>query len=121
MFHHLIGYWEQHGLGRQPMENLVLEFQDGEIRGQGDDIVGPFTFQGHLAPNGRVLLNKYYRYQHRVLYEGQYDGEGTIFGQWSIGPWYRGDFMLRLNHVEEDTVAVHEIKQIVCEPEAAKH
>lgn len=104
MSHQWIGYWEQEGYGRQPMEDLILQFGNGGICGQGRDIIGHFKFAGQMAPDGRVLLNKQYIGQHDVLYEGQYDGEGTIFGQWSIGPWHRGDFLLRMSRSPSDCI-----------------
>jgi hypothetical protein len=42
MSHRWTGYWEQQEFGRQPMENLVLQFHDGQIHGRGEDIIGPF-------------------------------------------------------------------------------
>jgi hypothetical protein len=94
--HHWTGYWEQRGMGRQPMEDLSLQLAGGLIRGGGRDIIGLFTFHGRMEQDGRVLMTKQYIGRHAVFYEGQYDGEGTIFGQWSIEAWDSGDFMLRL-------------------------
>lgn len=79
-----IGYWEQQDFGRQPMSDLQLEFDGGKISGSGWDIVGPFKFCGKCGPRGAVALVKQYLGQHAVLYEGWYDGEGTISGQWII-------------------------------------
>ena len=97
---HWTGYCEQRGLGSQPMEDLSFQLADGLIRGGGRDIIGLFTFYGRMEQDGRVLMTKQYIGQHAVAYQGQYDGEGTIFGQWSIGPWDRGDFMLRLSRAD---------------------
>jgi hypothetical protein len=112
MANHWNGYWEQRGMGRQPMESLVLQFDNGVVRGSGCDIIGRFTFAGRMAPDGRVQLNKQYIGQHAVLYQGQFDGEGAIFGQWSIGPWDRGDFLLRLSRGAESQRADSAIEQI---------
>jgi len=79
-----IGYWEQDTFGRQPMSDLQLEFAGGRISGSGWDIVGPFKFSGECGPGGAVAMVKQYLGQHAVLYEGWYDGEGTISGQWII-------------------------------------
>jgi hypothetical protein len=79
-----IGYWEQDTFGRQPMSDLQLEFDGGKITGSGWDIVGPFKFSGECGTGGAVALVKQYLGQHAVLYEGWYDGEGTISGQWII-------------------------------------
>jgi hypothetical protein len=78
------GWWEQSGLGRQRMRNLVLEFDDaGAIHGSGDDCIGPFTFHGQCRTDGTVSLVKQYLGRHRVFYEGCNSGEG-IFGTWQI-------------------------------------
>jgi hypothetical protein len=91
------GYWDQEGIyGRQPMGPLVLRFHDGRIEGEGRDIIDPFTFTGEYDEQGTVRMFKRYhgRCNHLVLYYGTYDGEGTIFGQWRIPPYWSGDFAL---------------------------
>jgi hypothetical protein len=88
------GYWQQAGFGRQRMRDLVLHFDAGRIEGRGVDIVGPFTFEGEYDETGAVVLVKHYLKRHQVLYRGRYDGEGTIFGEWSIDEQWRGAFAL---------------------------
>lgn len=94
------GYWEQDGVGRQTMRDLFLHFDSGKITGKGHDVVGVFVFEGTYDHQGHVTLIKHYLGQHDVAYSGRYDGEGTIYGQWSIGlPWsygmdFRGPFAL---------------------------
>lgn len=88
------GYWEQAYWGRQAMRDLVLRFADGLVRGQGVDLIGAFTFQGEYDQSGNVVLVKQYLGRHQVLYRGRYDGEGTIFGEWTIGERWRGPFAL---------------------------
>ncbi len=88
------GYWEQAGFGRQVMRDLMLCFRAGQIEGHGVDIVGPFTFQGEYDEAGAVVLLKQYLKRHEVIYRGRYDGEGTIFGDWSIDDVWRGSFAL---------------------------
>jgi hypothetical protein len=88
------GYWEQAGWGRQPMRELVLRFADGAVEGEGVDCIGRFTFAGEYGRDGSVTLVKQYVGRHRVLYRGSYDGEGTIFGRWSIGEHWSGPFAL---------------------------
>jgi hypothetical protein len=86
-----IGWWEQKGLGRQPMEDLVIEFSTGLIRGSGRDVVGDFEMYGTMENDGRVKIVKQYVGRHQVVYSGSYDGEGTMFGTWLIemltGSW----------------------------------
>ncbi len=87
-------YWEQAGWGRQLMHDLVLRFAEGTVEGHGRDCIGPFTFQGHYDDRGSIRMVKQYIGRHRVLYEGTYDGEGTIFGRWSIGELWSGPFAM---------------------------
>ena len=90
------GYWEQRGWGRQPMHDVVLEVREGIVSGQGSDCIGRFSFRGTWDSQGVVSLVKQYVGKHQVLYQGQYDGEGTIFGRWSIAPFDSGEFLLSL-------------------------
>lgn len=88
------GFWEQPPYGRQAMEDLLLEFDSGSVRGAGRDMIGPFLFEGTYDTAGLVRLRKQYIGRHTVLYVGQYDGEGVVFGQWFIGS-DSGKFALR--------------------------
>jgi hypothetical protein len=90
------GYWDQEVFGRQPMGPLALHFHDGQIEGEGRDIIGPFAFEGEYDEHGSVRLVKQYLGErtHQVFYQGTYDGEGTIFGEWQIPPYWRGSFAL---------------------------
>lgn len=88
------GYWDQEIFGRQPMGPLVLRFHDGLIDGEGRDIIGPFTFEGEYDRHGAISMVKQYLGRHQVFYQGTYDGEGTIFGQWRIPPLWSGSFAL---------------------------
>jgi hypothetical protein len=80
------GFWEQKGMGRQPMEEFELHFRpDGTIDGSGVDVVGEFTFSGQANPvTGRLRMTKQYLGAHQVQYDGRPDGEGCIVGQWTI-------------------------------------
>jgi hypothetical protein len=88
------GYWQQAGWGRQAMRDLVMRFAAGRVEGSGTDVIGRFTFRGEYDAAGTVTLLKQYLGRHQVLYRGRYDGEGTIFGEWSIGELWRGPFAL---------------------------
>src|SRR5689334_2599846 len=74
------GWWEQDILGRQPMRELLLRFEGGQIAGSGHDIVGPFTIAGTIAADGNVAMVKRYVGAHAVRYVGSYDGEGLMWG-----------------------------------------
>jgi hypothetical protein len=77
------GWWEQNGLGRQPMETLRLRFEEHQIVGAGTDVVGEFTLHG-LVKESDVTIQKQYIDAHTVDYHGTFDGEGTLQGVWSI-------------------------------------
>lgn len=77
------------------MESLLLEIDGDRIRGEGQDIVAPFTLDGHLSTDGLARIRKQYVGQHQVLYVGQFDGEGTFRGTWDI-QGYRGEWLIRL-------------------------
>lgn len=70
-------------MGRQPMHNLVLQLDGQKLTGAGDDVVGPFVMQGSIV-EGQVVITKQYLQAHAVQYTGQWDGEGTYNGVWSI-------------------------------------
>jgi hypothetical protein len=88
---------------------LSLRLDQGCIEGEGDDCIGRFTFHGHYDERGNVSMVKQYIGQHRLRYEGTYDGEGTIFGQWSYSPSWTGPFALRLEAADWDTAEAVEI------------
>lgn len=76
------------------MEPLELFFAQGRIEGKGSDCIGPFTFIGQYTDQGQVTLVKQYLGRHAVLYRGAHDGEGTIFGQWTIEGVFTGAFAI---------------------------
>lgn len=80
--------------------------------GAGFDCVGRFTFDGSCDAKAKVVLVKHYLGKHKVLYKGQFDGEGTIFGRWSIWPFDSGEFMLTLVR-DGATREEREIEEIV--------
>ena len=65
------------------MNKLQLGFNDGEIVGQGEDVVGEFVLSGRLN-EGQTTLLKQYIGAHQVSYPGSFDGEGTLQGFWNI-------------------------------------
>lgn len=88
------GWWQQHLYGRQAMEPLTLTFDGTRLSGEGLDVVGPFHFSGTID-QGRVVLTKQYLGRHKVTYLGNYDGEGTLSGDWQIG-FDRGQWLIRI-------------------------
>ena len=90
-----VGWWEQRGLGRQPMLDLVLNFRGASFVGQGRDVIANFSLSGNVRQDGSVEILKQYRHRHSVLYVGNYDGEGTFNGRWDIGG-HQGEWSIRL-------------------------
>ena len=89
------GWWEQHWFGRQEMHELRLRFENGVVSGVGADVVGAFGLTGAMDPRQGVRLVKRYVNRHEVLYAGQYDGEGTLWGTYRVDG-YTGPWMIRL-------------------------
>ncbi len=90
------GFWFQEAHGKQRMTAFTLWFTNGEITGDGSDVIGGFTFTGgYDIDNGELVMMKQYVGKHRVLYRGKPDGEGCIAGTWSIGGNSTGPFMLK--------------------------
>jgi hypothetical protein len=76
------------------MNPLTLRFEAGEVEGEGQDCIGPFTFAGIYTDAGEVRLVKQYLGQHAVHYHGSLDEEGSVVGRWSVGPDWSGPFAL---------------------------
>ena len=81
---HWVGHWDQNGLGRQAMHDLTLEFNDRHLTGSGRDCVGEFSMNGEIQADMRVQIVKKYVHRHSVVYVGEHDGEGLIFGTWAL-------------------------------------
>lgn len=94
------GWWEQMGYGRQNMSGLLLEFNERQIVGSGTDVVGPFVLKGRLE-DGKVRLNKQYFEKHTVVYQGHYDGEGTLHGRWVLG-FDQGKWLIRIERADHN-------------------
>ena len=72
-------------LGRQMME-MRLTFRNGELQGEGRDVVGAFFMTGgYSVADGRCHWMKRYLGRHDVFYEGFNEGKG-IWGTWEIPP-----------------------------------
>lgn len=91
------------------MHNVVLRFGSGTICGDGVDMVGRFTFEGTCDAQGSVSMVKRYLRKHQVLYDGQFDGEGTIFGRWSIPCFDSGEFVLTIARESQPAERIAEI------------
>ncbi len=81
-----VGFWTQHVLGARvkPKQEMVLSFAEGEIRGEGRDIVGQFLIRGfYSTTDGKCRWTKKYVGKHDVYYQGFNEGKG-IWGTWHI-------------------------------------
>jgi hypothetical protein len=88
------GFYEQHG--KRFAQELVLEFADGIVRGDGADGLGAFTVDGeYRVDEGEVRLGwvKTYEGAHSVLYLGSLV-QGRLRGNWHIRESWHGGFEL---------------------------
>ncbi len=106
-----IGWWEQNGMGRQAMADLVVQFSGGKIFGSGLDVVGQFTMAGAMEPGGSVRIVKQYTGRHHVVYIGNYDGEGTLFGTWLIDR-LSGSWSIKLVQASDNDIEFEEVQPI---------
>ena len=107
-----VGWWQQAGFGRQSMHNLELYIADQQLSGSGTDIIAAFTLQGRLRPDGYVEIIKQYERRHWVLYVGQYDGEGTLYGTWEVGG-SQGEWSIKiLGPAEHRSLEIQEIEPV---------
>jgi len=90
------GFWVQEHYGKQRMTAFQLRFADGEIEGEGRDVIGRFDFTGSYdMQTGEMVMMKRYIGKHVVFYRGHPDGEGSIAGTWSIGDAWKGPFLIQ--------------------------
>lgn len=72
--------------------DLILEFTNGRITGEGNDWVGPFVIDGNYdVQTNECYWLKLYVGQHSVFYRGFREGKG-IWGTWEISNNWRGGF-----------------------------
>jgi hypothetical protein len=90
-----VGWWQQKGFGRQPMEQLRISLDGSRVSGSGTDLIAPFTLQGRIREDGSLEMIKQYQQRHSVLYVGVYDGEGHFYGTWDI-EGYQGQWAIRI-------------------------
>lgn len=87
-----IGYFLQPGFSSRFEMQLVLEFQQGRMTGEGEDYVGRFLIRGRYdTEEGKCVWTKQYIGQHAVYYEGYNEGRG-IWGTWDIPQVWSGGF-----------------------------
>ena len=81
---------------------LFIEFFDGEMIGQGSDIVGEFVIKGEYAlDTGGARFQKHYP-QYFVYYDGKHSGK-AIGGLWHL-PDSQGRFIIWHESVGDPTI-----------------
>jgi hypothetical protein len=97
------GHYEQGG--SRHAQEMVLEFADGLVRGDGKDGIGRFTIEGeYRVADDDIRLGwiKTYDGAHSVLYLGTLAASGVVGGEWRIGR-IRGGFELQIDRSREMT------------------
>lgn len=91
------GFFLQPSVPGKHLMELLLDFGEGEVTGEGRDWVGEFILRGrYFVEDGKCYWTKRYLSKHDVFYQGFNEGKG-IWGTWDIpadghgGPW-RGGF-----------------------------
>ena len=79
-----VGFYTYAGRTRKYLMDLVLEFKNGIMTGEGADGIGVFVISGNYSVySGECLWTKQYVARHAVEYKGFRDGKG-IWGNWHI-------------------------------------
>lgn len=86
-----VGFYTYANRTQRYLMDLVLEFRDGTISGEGADGIGFFGIDGHYcAREGDCTWIKTYFGRHSVEYTGYREKKG-IWGNWAI-ELYTGGF-----------------------------
>jgi hypothetical protein len=79
-----VGYYTYFRGTKKYMMDLVLEFKNGLMTGDGADGIGPFIISGNYsAQSGECSWVKQYVGRHAVDYKGFREGKG-IWGNWTL-------------------------------------
>ena len=79
-----VGFYTYAGRSRRFLMDLILEFKNGRMTGEGADGIGPFVISGIYAEDsGECSWVKQYVGRHTVDYKGFRDGKG-IWGNWTL-------------------------------------
>lgn len=86
-----VGFYTYNGSKSRHLMDLLLEFHNGRVSGEGADNIGFFGIDGHYASTeGECQWIKTYLGAHTVDYVGYREQKG-IWGTWSIQE-FRGGF-----------------------------
>jgi hypothetical protein len=79
-----VGFYTYAGGNRKHLMDLILEFNNGVMTGEGADGIGLFVISGNYsAQSGECAWVKQYVGRHAVGYNGFREGKG-IWGNWKI-------------------------------------
>lgn len=80
-----VGFYTYSERSQRHLMDLLLEFRDGRIAGEGADDIGSFGIDGRYYPHeGECRWIKTYFGSHSVEYSGFREKKG-IWGTWAIG------------------------------------
>jgi hypothetical protein len=110
------GFYTYAGSPRRFLMDLVLQFKDGAISGEGADGIGLFVISGSYSTNsGECSWLKQYIGRHSVDYRGFRETKG-IWGTWRISlakggfhiwPLSEGEPLTATEEEEETSQTVH--------------
>jgi hypothetical protein len=87
-----VGFYNYSDDRRKHRMDLMLDFGNRTITGDGNDDVGAFVIRGFFDTNSRECYwTKSYVGAHDVFYRGFREGKG-IWGTWEISDEYHGGF-----------------------------
>ena len=79
-----VGFYTYAGRTRKYLMDLVLEFKNGVMTGEGADGIAMFVISGNYSvQSGECSWVKQYVARHAVEYKGFREGKG-IWGNWNI-------------------------------------
>jgi hypothetical protein len=79
-----VGFYTYSNRPRKHMMDLVLEFKNGKMTGDGADGIGFFVISGSYSEqSGECSWVKQYVGRHAVDYKGYREGKG-IWGNWTL-------------------------------------
>jgi hypothetical protein len=97
------GFFLQKSIPGKHLMELRLNFQTGNMTGEGRDWVGEFVVKGQYnLADGKCYWTKKYLGKHDVFYQGYNEGKG-IWGVWEIGVLARGGFHIWPEGLQDPT------------------
>jgi len=97
------GFFLQKSIPGKHLMELRLNFQAGNMTGEGRDWVGEFVVKGQYnLADGKCYWTKKYLGKHDVFYQGYNEGKG-IWGVWEIGTLMRGGFHIWPEGLQDPT------------------